>query len=138
MARRGPKPKRTGGASWGDFEPPKNLDAVARAEFGRLTGALAAVGTLDRTDPRLVVAAARTHALLERAHAELAEGGGKLTLTAANGTLMAHPLLGVVGNLTLRVKSLWYDMGLTPASAKLGTAAPGDDGEWAGLLSVHG
>jgi P27 family predicted phage terminase small subunit len=135
--QRGPKAKNPAPAPaglWEGFDPPADLDAEARAEFARLTVALQQVGTAGRTDPRLVVAAARTHSLIEKAHAELAEGLGKLTQVAANGTLMPHPMIAVLNSLTMRLKALWHDLGLTPASAKLGSA-PADEAEnpWVGL-----
>ena len=142
---RGPK-KRTaanglkphvGGALWEGFSPPADLSAVARAEFDRLSDALSSTGALDRTDPRIVVSAARTHDLIERAFAEL--GDYKLTEASANGTLMPHPMLGVLNTLTMRLRRLWADMGLTPATSKLGTPKDASQANpWGDLLNVAG
>jgi hypothetical protein len=89
----------------------------------------------EKTDPALVVAAARIHSMLERAHREL--GQDDLTIVAANGTLCAHPLVGVINTLTQRARALWADMGLTPKTSKL--TDPGDKGDvngWNDLLVV--
>jgi phage terminase small subunit len=135
-ATRGPKRRTStntkpsqGGDLWSGFAPPIDFAGEALAEYTRLVGVLDRVGTLRKTDPRIVVAAARTHALIERATAELA--GDTLTLQAANGT-------AVLNTLTMRLTRLWSDMGLTPASARL-TSPKSDEkaaNPWDGLLNA--
>jgi P27 family predicted phage terminase small subunit len=142
-ATRGPKRRTStntkpsqGGDLWSGFAPPIDFAGEALAEYTRLVGVLDRVGTLRKTDPRIVVAAARTHALIERATAELA--GDTLTLQAANGTAMPHPMLAVLNTLTMRLTRLWSDMGLTPASARL-TSPKSDEkaaNPWDGLLNA--
>jgi P27 family predicted phage terminase small subunit len=145
MAKRGPK-RRTAAQTrkaastrsrLSALTPPAKLTGAQRVAFRRLVGAIRAAGTADRVDVELVVATARTLVLLDQAHKEL--DGESLTLEAANGTAMPHPLLGVINAQTMRLRALLADLGLTPASAKLGGAATGDDqaDEWSGILSVH-
>lgn len=153
VPKRGPKPKKKPAPAdpWAGFKPPANLDAEAKAEYARLKLVLQRVGTAATTDPRIVVAAARTHSMLEKAHQELAEtftearlgrdaAFGNLTQIAANGTLMPHPMIAVISNQTLRLKALWNDLGLTPGSAKLGTEKQEEKkaDQWAGLNLVGG
>lgn len=147
MAKRGPKThaaKRTPkqapiGGLWEGFAPPADLAPAALAEFHRLTSNLRRVGTLHATDPRLVLQAARLQALLDEAHATIASEG--LRATGGHGSPIPHPLLSTVNSLTIRLRGLWYDMGLTAPSSKHGDPAkaenPSDDG-WGDLLSVTG
>jgi P27 family predicted phage terminase small subunit len=140
MARRGPKPRkpspdRGGGVLWHGFEPPADLPGPARAEFDRLRAALAHVGTLDRTDPALVVTAARVGALVGKALDAIEADG--LTLTAGNGTPMKHPMLETLNGLTMRQRGLWADMGLTPETARHGVKQADEaSNPWTGLLNV--
>lgn len=139
---RGPKPKTVAngrkrphpGEFWEGFAPPDADDARFRAEFDRLTCNLRSAGTLERTDPSLVVAAARLHVLIEGAWQDIRRDG--MTLHAPNGVVMAHPMLGTLNTLTMRQRGLLNDMGLTPASSKLAEPAVPDDGGWEGLLDV--
>lgn len=138
MAKRGRKAKATPDAP-DEFPVPVTLNVDEAREFRRLTGACREAGTLAKADVRLIEAAARTLVLLDRAHEEL--GGSELTLEAANGTMMPHPLLGVINAQTMRARGLLKDLGLTPGSAKSGGAANGKsegDGRWGDLLSVTG
>src|SRR5947209_6381623 len=96
MSKTGPKKrlaarKTAPSGLWEGFSPPSDFDPEASAEFARLLDWLKRVGTLDRTAPRLVVLAARTHSLIERAHADIERNG--MTLIASNGTAMPHPML---------------------------------------------
>jgi P27 family predicted phage terminase small subunit len=97
------------------------MSDTALCEYHRLVAVLAKVGTLDRTDPTLVVAAAQVRALLAKAHAEL--DASELVLEASNGTPMPHPMLAVVNTMTNRLRGLMKDLGLTAATAKLGDRA---------------
>lgn len=134
--KRGPK-KRPEKPVRGEIDPPKGMNAAEQTEFARLVEAMRNLGTLRRSDVRLIEATARTVVLLDRAHKEL--GKGKLTETAANGTPMPHPMLAVINSQTMRLRGLLRDLGLTPASSKLGTVGTtsGDD-RWDGVLNVAG
>lgn len=142
MPRRGqkPKPKATVSATaWASFAPPDDLDDVARAELERLIAHLDAKGVLAKTDPRLAIATARTHALIEQAAGELFAPGVTLTQEAANGTLMPHPMIAVLDKLHQRMRGLLADMGLSPKTARLTEPKGADsDDSWGDMLSVAG
>ncbi|SIO60172.1 phage terminase, small subunit, putative, P27 family [Singulisphaera sp. GP187] len=135
-----------------EIEAPATLNAAEVREFQRLVGACREAGTLVKADVRLIEATARTVCLLERAHDELSQVGApdkdaaqpasKLTLFAANGTPMPHPLLGIISAQTMRLRGLLKDLGLTPGlSAKSrggSNGKPEGDGRWGDLLSVTG
>jgi hypothetical protein len=135
VAKRGPKAKTAANSRrrspaaglWEGFAPPGSFDAATLAEFHRLVGNLRRVGTLGKTDPQLVVAAARTQALLDRAHETLAADG-------------PHPLLMAANSLTLRLRGLYRDLGLIAETAKHGDPAQAEapQSRWAGLLNVVG
>jgi P27 family predicted phage terminase small subunit len=152
MARRGPK-ARTGRntkqapVSGCSVTAPAHLSDVERAEFDRLAAKLDAVGLLSKADVRTIESAARVQTLIERAAAQLSglddEGQPvRLTETAANGTLMPHPMIGVVRQLTEQHNRLMNTLGLTPASSKMQTKSPDAekvDDPWAGMgLGVVG
>ena len=120
MARRGPKSRPAASVDlWEDFEAPHGLDPRVLAEFRRLETNLQRNGTKARTDPSLAIEAARIRVLLEMAHDELAGG---LTTEASNGTPMSKPAVAQVNSLTMRLRGLLNDMGLTP---RLGEARRG-------------
>jgi P27 family predicted phage terminase small subunit len=140
VAKRGPKPLKRAPERreiWPGFSPPADLDAEASAEFARLAARLAELGVAGRTDPRLVVAAARLHSLLEAAHAAIDSEG--VTTLSAQGATLAHPMIAAVNSLTMRLKTLWSEMGLTPKSSNL-TDPKSSSGPsaWDGLLNVSG
>jgi P27 family predicted phage terminase small subunit len=140
--RRGPKPKKAVRAAvdpWPGFAPPSDLDSETFREFARLSGELRAKGVIDKTDPRLVVATARTHSLIEKAAAELTAKGVKLTQTASNGTLMPHPMVAVLDKLHQRLRGLLADMGLSPKTARLtDPKSETQSNPWGDLLNVVG
>lgn len=145
MATRGPKKKTAANSrpkpplqGWDGFAPP-DLDPVAQAAYARLVAALRHRGTLEKTDPSLVVAAARTLSLIERAESEIASAP-ELTLTTANGTLMPHPASKIANMATQRLRGLMRDLGLTLATARLSDpkAVVEDAGPWKDLLNVVG
>jgi P27 family predicted phage terminase small subunit len=131
-----PRPQAAG--FWDGFAPPKSFSKADAAEFSRLVANLRRAGTQDRTDPLLVVQAARTATMLEEAHALVAKEG--LTAKGGHGSPVPHPLLAVINSMTLRLKSLYNDMGLTAASSKHGSAPKSDEsqGGWGDLLTVTG
>lgn len=136
-AKRGPKSKRGKAVDLGDVEVPDGLSEAETAEFTRLVGAIKTTGTFGRCDVRLIEAAARTQVLIDRAYAEL--GTSDLTIEAANKTAMPHPMLGVINSLTMRLRGLLGDLGLTPKTSNLGGGddAKADD-RWNGVLNVAG
>jgi P27 family predicted phage terminase small subunit len=137
MPKRGPKAKYVG-PSKSKVAAPEGLNAEEAREFKRLVEALRSRGTLERCDVRLIEAASKTFVLLGRAHDEL--GHEPLTSEAANGTPMPHPMIGVINSLTMRLRGLLGDLGLTPKTSGLGDA-PGDAGaedHWDGVLNVAG
>jgi P27 family predicted phage terminase small subunit len=146
VAKRGPKAKTAANSRrrspaaglWEGFAPPGSFDAATLAEFHRLVGNLRRVGTLGKTDPQLVVAAARTQALLDRAHETLAADG--LTVEGGHGSTNPHPLLMAANSLTLRLRGLYRDLGLIAETAKHGDPAQAEapQSRWAGLLNVVG
>jgi P27 family predicted phage terminase small subunit len=149
MGKRGPKAKTaansrrrrpTGSGLWEGFAPPESLTPAALAEYHRLVANLRRVGTLDATDPQLVVAAARIKGLMDDAFEAVAVEG--LTLEGGHGSLNAHPMLGVINSLTLRLRGLYSDMGLTAPSSKHGkpteAEGQGDGDGWGDLLAVRG
>lgn len=146
MAKRGPKPKTAAKnprraavpIPAAEFLPPGDLDDEARREYARIVAALARVGTLETTDPRLVDMASRTHSRLAAAEGQVAREG--MTLVAGNGTVMPHPMLNQINSMTMRLCHLFYAMGLTPASAKHGKPEKPEnkEGRWGELLGVVG
>lgn len=151
MARRGPKAQtpakrragRGGAAIWQGWTLPADVSPEVETEYHRLVRNVRAVGTIDRTDPQMVLAAAKLQALLDKATAELLacddQGVPKrLTEAASNGTPMPHPMIGVVNMLTQRLRGYWADMGLTPKT-KHGNPQPAEEeSRWSGLLGVTG
>ena len=126
------------GGLWEGFVPPSNLSEAASVEFNRLVASLRRAGTLDRTDPMLVVNAARVQALLDQALEKLAAEG--MDAESSNHTPMAHPLVNVANTFLMRINKLHNDMGLTAATNRHGSAPnleKSEDG-WADLLSVTG
>lgn len=146
MAKRGPKArtaansgaKSGAGGLWVDVRPPSGLSDGALAEYSRLVGILKAVGTLERTDPRMVELYAINYDLIRRATEQIDCEG--LTTETAEGRAIAHPLLSAINTATIRLRGLMNDMGLTPSSSKLtdtiAEAKPSDP--WAGILNVTG
>lgn len=119
VAKRGIKSKAGTGRLALEIEPPPGLTDAELAEFIRLIDAMREIGTADRTDVNLVAATARTQVILDRAYLEL-NSAEKLTQIAANGTQMPHPMLAVINAQTMRLRGLLADLGLTPATNKLG------------------
>ncbi|MFO0957490.1 MAG: phage terminase small subunit P27 family [Isosphaeraceae bacterium] len=146
MAKSGPKArttsnsagKKVAGPLWAGHRPPAHLSEGALAEFHRVVGALGIVGTLDKTDPRMVELYAINYDLVHRAHRQIDADG--LTVETAEGRPILHPLMGVINAATIRLRGLMNDMGLTPASHNLtdpqSEAGPSDP--WSGILNVHG
>ena len=132
------RPKANAGGLWEGFKPPANLTEAARAEFNRLIANLRRTGALDRTDPNVVVNAARIQALLNDALDKLSVEG--LDAESSNHTPMAHPLVNVANTLLMRLNKLQNDMGLTPATSRYGSAPSTDKSEdgWGDLLDVAG
>lgn len=151
-AKRGRKAARGKGFVAKDVPLPPGLDAEEAEEFARVVEAVRAIGTLGRCDIRLIEATARTSVLIRRAYAELAqakpatdgdtsrdaaEGIYRLTLRAANGTPMPHPMIGVINSQTMRLRGLLADLGLSPKTAKLGGGPESKpDAKWEGILGV--
>jgi P27 family predicted phage terminase small subunit len=146
MAGRGPK-RRTGrntaqpASGPVSVSPPSHLSGPEAEEFRRVASKLEAVGLLGKADVRTIEAVARCQVMIERASVELGSAPS-LTETAANGTLMPHPMLGVIRQQVEQQNRLMGTLGLTPASSKLQTksedAGKADD-PWAGLgLGVAG
>src|SRR5690242_8065573 len=97
---------------WEGFEAPDNLEPAAIEEYHRLVESLTRAGVLGKTDPRLVVVAAELHGLIERARAELA-AEKSLIVTSLHGRQSPHPLINTIASLSMRVRGLLNDMGLT-------------------------
>jgi P27 family predicted phage terminase small subunit len=144
MPKRGPKPRTASNTRkrvptaglWEGFGPPFVGGDPAGPEFHRLVANLRRVGTLDRTDPQMVVSAARAQATLDESYAIVAAEG--LTTVGGHGSPCPHPLLGVINQMTIRLRGLYNDMGLTAASSKHGNPAAIDTPEdgWGDLLAV--
>jgi P27 family predicted phage terminase small subunit len=132
------RPKATIGGLWEGFTQPQNLTEAASAEFNRLVANLRRAGTLERTDPKVVLNAARVQALLDDALEALAAEG--LDAESSNHTPMAHPLVNVANTLLMRIAKLQGEMGLTPATSKYGSAPADEKDEdgWGDLLTVTG
>lgn len=145
MPKRGPKsrtlansrPARVGAIDWSGVGPPSDLTSEAEVEFYRLVEVLRSVGSLERTDPGLVIDAARVKALLDLAHAEIDQHG--LMITHPNKTKSKNPMIEVVNNLTFRRRALLKDMGLSPATSKVTNPSASNaenESPWAGVLKV--
>jgi P27 family predicted phage terminase small subunit len=136
------KPAPIGAGLWEGFEVPKDLAPPVLSEFNRLVTNLRRVGTLERTDPQLVVSAARNQAMLEAAYTTVADEG--MTKVGGHGGPIPHPLLATINQLTIRLRGQHADMGLTAGTARLGAGNKGDDGDgkqdedWGDLLSITG
>ena len=120
------------------YPVPRSLDDRGREEFRRLVGALKARGTLDRADIRVVELAAAAYSELLTMQGQVRADG--MTCKAANGTLIPHPLLGMVGRTATRLRGHLNDLGLSPKSSKHGgqTVGQAPSDEWEGLLNVVG
>jgi P27 family predicted phage terminase small subunit len=117
------------------WAPPAHLGDGARAEFTRLVDVLRRLGTLDKTDVRVVEAYATTAALLADATRETAAGAFVIDRF---GQTQAHPALAVINSATMRLKALAHELGLTPASSRHAGTTAGDGNPWADLLSITG
>lgn len=137
MAKRGRKAQRPPEVP-DDVAVPSALNAAQAREFRRVVEACREAGSLARADARLIEDASRMQVLLDRAHEEL--GSGSMVLEAANGTAMPHPMIAVIGSLSMRLRGLRKDLGLTSNPSKSNDKAGGDkgDGRWGDLLSVTG
>lgn len=141
MGLRGPKPRTAQNTKsksytglWQDFQVPDCLDDAEVAEYNRLVANLRRIGTLERTDPEIVVSAACTKVMLYQVRARIKEEG--LTSIAGNGTPIPHPLLQTANTLQMRFKGLWSDMGLMASSAKYADPKPEGGDDWGDLLAV--
>lgn len=146
MSKRGPKarnasnarPKHPGGIDWSKVSAPEGLSDGAAREWARLVRLLRSMGSLERTDPMAVEALAVNVDLLRRCR-EAVDLEGLVVPIGDDGRVMAHPLLQVVNQATLRLRGLLADLGLTPASNRHAGKASGggsDDNKWGGLLSL--
>ena len=144
MARRGPKARTAtntrhghAGGLWDGFRLPSDEGDDVIAHYRRLIEVLDKIGTRQKIDPMMVVNAARSLAMLDKANKVVLDQG--LTAVGGHGSPIPHPLLAVINSLTLRVRGMMNDFGLTAASAKLASPASSSDNEtpWAGLLNVH-
>lgn len=135
MAKRGRKAAKSPDAP-DEIIAPSTLNAAEEREFRRLVDACREAGTLARADARLIEDAAKMQVLLDRAREEL--GSGPMTLKAANGTLMPHPMIAVIGSYSMRLRGLRKDLGLTSSPSKSNDkpGKPEGDGRWGDLLSV--
>ena len=123
---------------WEGFVPPGNLNAAAAAEFNRLVASLRRMGTLDRTDPKVVLNAAKVQAMLEENMEKLDDEG--MVTESSNHTPMANPRMNIVNTLLMRINKLQNDMGLTATAKKSGSELNGGKKEngWGDLLDVVG
>jgi P27 family predicted phage terminase small subunit len=131
------RPKAEAGL-WEGFTVPGNLNAAAAAEFNRLVASLRRKGTLDHTDPKVVLNAAKVQAMLEE-NMEKLDDEGMLT-ESSNHTPMANPRMNIVNTLLMRINKLQNDMGLTATAKQSGgesTSGRKENG-WGDLLDVAG
>jgi len=142
---KGPKPKTSRNTkakpvkAQAEYQVPASLDAVGKQEFKRLMGLLKARGTFEQTDLRMIEEAAAAVSELVLMRAAIAEQG--MTIEAANGTLIPHPLLGMVNRSSSRLRGLLNDLGMSPKHSRHGGQTAGTSSTsdpWDGLLGVVG
>jgi phage terminase small subunit len=134
MATRGPKLRTAANAGRSkkglirrdSFEPPSELNEVAKAEYWRLVEVLRCKGTLDRVDLGAIVEAARVKDVLDRAYAIAAKG---LDMYAVR----------FVALLTTQRRGLIKELGLTlqPSRSVVKTnAVPAEEDPMAKLIKL--
>jgi P27 family predicted phage terminase small subunit len=142
---KGPKPKTCQNSKPNptnvitEYPVPASLDDVGKQEFVRLMGLLQSRGTLEQTDLRVIEEAAAAVSELVVMRASIADQG--MTITAANGTLIPHPLLGMVNRTSSRLRGLLNDLGMSPKHSRHGGQASSSSNTsdpWDGLLGVVG
>jgi P27 family predicted phage terminase small subunit len=145
MAKRGPKVQMPSKSrrkpidprSWEGFTPPDDLDSIGMAEYERLKLVLTRAGTLQRTDPAVVVAACRVQSVLYKAGLDVKRCG--IFTRRGTGARGTNPAVTILGQMVTKLRSLMFAMGLTLES-KPGGPGPVDDTEdrWKDMLDVVG
>jgi len=139
--KRGPKPNRRPRVerAAAAAEAPAKLTGEERREFARLAAALRERGTLGLADVEILVATARLIVVLDRIFERL--NTEDLVALASNDTEYAHPLLSAVNSMTMRLRGLLNDLGLTPAGKRAGkveASGPAEEDAWSKALAVVG
>jgi P27 family predicted phage terminase small subunit len=119
MAARGrkPKPKPVDPIVIGVPDKPEFIkqDAVASAEWDRVTSLMAEQNILSKSDMGVLAAYCSAFSTICQCRKELS--GAILTITnPVSGTTKAHPLLGVLAGAERSLSSFSSELGLSPTS----------------------
>jgi P27 family predicted phage terminase small subunit len=126
MAVRGPKPRKVATIpltqSW---VAPRGLSSAAKTAFKHAVDLLRQRGSLEKTDVELVIAYSQTVEVRDVAYQQLQKDG--LFVVSDRNNISAHPAEKAHAQACLRLKILAAEMGLTPASSKLGAGQKSSD-----------
>jgi P27 family predicted phage terminase small subunit len=95
-------------------ECPDHLDAVAKKEWGRLSGILLAMKVLTEADYIALGNLCQAYSTLIDAQKHLNKGG--ILFKTPNGYIQQNPLLGIIRAQMNIVNGLVREFGLTPSS----------------------
>jgi P27 family predicted phage terminase small subunit len=122
-----PKPRR------GLPPAPSHLDAVARAEWERVTPELQAIGMLTVIDGAVLAAYCMAFSRWSEAESAIArmkardQLTGALMIKTSNGNAIQNPLVGTANKAMLLMARFAVEYGLTPAARAHIDAMPRDD-----------
>jgi P27 family predicted phage terminase small subunit len=103
-------------------DPPPHLDDEAKAEWGRVSGQLYALGCLAEIDRAALAAYAQAYSRWLRAERAIAEMAKRDELTrglmikTANGNAIMNPLVGVANKAMADMVRYAAEFGMTPSA----------------------
>jgi P27 family predicted phage terminase small subunit len=95
--------------------PPDHLSDEAKAEWGRISGALTALQMLSTLDRAALAAYCQVYGRWEQAERALAASKA-LTITAGNGRAIQNPLVSIANKAMAEMVRIAAEFGMTPSA----------------------
>lgn len=106
-------------------DAPKELDAVGRKEWDKITKNMRANGVLTEVDETALLAFCQQTSIMVRAMKEMKKKANRdMVIITKSGYQQPNPYLGIINRAQNMIKSLGAELGLSPSSRTRVKATP--------------